>query len=339
MIRSRDSFFDHIAIKDPKTIMAYHRRIDNFERFCVEKHGRAEIIDILKKDWPDILQNYINWLAKDHAPSTVWNYFTSIRKYLHYRGVRITKDDVDDELELPKKVEKDMHPLQLEEIKRILASIKDYHNKVLFMFQVASGVRIGELVQLQKKHFVLGKDRIMIKIPSRIAKFRRARTTFVTKETGIMLSSILKKKQDDDLVFGTCDDVHAAESTKGELLRRHLILVGLDDKYEETGYYKINTHSFRAYFVTRASRSDPNIAKKLAGEKGYLLQYDRLNDDELLEEYLKFEDSLLIYDDSIKKAKQNSLESKIEELARDNLEMKKFIQAVSQGQFVPKTSP
>ena len=306
MIRTRATFIDHIATKDPKTVLAYNNRIDNFELYCAKKHGRAEIIDILKKDWPDILQLYINWLAKDHAPSTVWNYFTSIRKYLHYRGVRITKDDVDDELELPKKVEKAMHPLQLDEIRQILQQMR-YKDKALFMFQVSSGVRIGELVQLQKKHFVLGKERIMIKIPSRIAKFRRARTTFVTKETGIMLTGILKQKSNEDLVFGTIDDVHAAESTKGDLLRRHLKMHGLDEKYEETGYHKINTHSFRAYFVTKASRSDPNIAKKLSGEKGYLLQYDRLTDDELLEEYLKFEDSLLIYDDSIKAAKAAKL--------------------------------
>jgi len=317
MIRTRATFIEHISTKDPKTVLAYNNRIDNFERYCAEKHGRAEIIDILKKDWPDILQLYINWLTRDHAPSTVWNYFTSIRKYLHYRGVRITKDDVDDELELPKKVEKDMHPLQLEEIRQILKEMR-HRDKVLFMFQVSSGVRIGELVQLQKKHFILDRERIMVKISSRIAKFRRARTTFVTKETGMMLTSILKQKNDDDLVFGTVNDVHAAESTKGDLLRRHLKMHGLDEKYEETGFHKINTHSFRAYFVTKASRSDANIAKKLAGEKGYLLQYDRLTDDELLEEYLKFEDSLLIYDDSIKAAK-------VAKLNRENDENKKLI--------------
>ena len=343
MIRTRSTFIEHISTKDPKTVLAYNNRIDNFERYCAEKHGRAEIIEILKKDWPDILQLYINWLAKQHAPSTVWNYFTSIRKYLHYRGVRITKDDVDDELELPKKVEKEMHPLQLEEIRRIFKEMR-YKDKVLFMFQISSGVRIGELVQLQKKHFVLDKERIMVKIPSRIAKFRRARTTFVTKETGMMLTSILKQKGDDDLVFGTINDVHAAESTKGDLLRRHLKMHGLDEKYEETGLHKINTHSFRAYFVTKASRSDANVAKKLAGEKGYLLQYDRLTDDEMLEGYLKFEDSLLIYDDSIRAAKVEKLNRENDENAKkiDRMQMqidamqKNFLQELATEMYGDK---
>ena len=322
LIRTRTTFFDHISIKDPKTIVAYKQRIDNFEKFCTEKYGQAEIIETLQDDWPDILQNYINWLTSYCVPTTVWNYFTSIRKYLHYRGVRITKDDVDDELELPKKIEKEMHPLQLDEIKRILKVMR-HNDQAMFMFQLSSGVRIGELVQLQKKHFVFTKSRIMVKIPSRIAKFRRARTTFVSKEAGIMLTSILKQKQDDDLVFGTCESVHVAESIKGDLLRRHLKTVGLDQRYEETGYRKINTHSFRAYFVTKASRSDPNIAKKLVGEKGYLLQYDRLIDDELLEAYLKFEDTLLIYNESINEAKKNK---ELNEIREDNTKMKAQIE-------------
>ena len=42
----------------------------------------------------------------------------------------------------------------------------------------------------------------------------------------------------------------------------------------------------------------------MVGEKGYLLSYDRLTDDELLEQYLKFEPDLLIYDDYIRQSEQ-----------------------------------
>ena len=76
-------------------------------------------------------------------------------------------------------------------------------------------------------------------------------------------------------------------------------------KYDDTGRFQINTHSFRAYFITRVSRHDPNIAKKLAGEKGYLLQYDRLTDEEYVENYLKFEDDLTVFDLTQRYQKQN----------------------------------
>ncbi len=73
----------------------------------------------------------------------------------------------------------------------------------------------------------------------------------------------------------------------------------------------INTHSFRAYGITKLSRHDPNFAKKLAGQKGYLDQYDRMSDDEKLELYQKYEYELTI--DQTKKDKV-----KIEQLQEDN---------------------
>ena len=195
----------------------------------------------------------------------------------------------------------------------------DYDNQSLFLTQSSSGIRIGELVQLQKKHFLINKDRIIVKVPSRIAKFRRARTTILSKEAGIKITPILKRKDDDDLVYGTCVNVHSAETNKGQILRNKIKLLGLDMRYEETGHFKINTHSFRAYFITKFSRHDPNLAKKLAGEKGYLLTYDRLSDDELLEEYLKAEPDLSIYDDS---KKQSTISRREQEKDEEIREMK-----------------
>ena len=77
-------------------------------------------------------------------------------------------------------------------------------------------------------------------------------------------------------------------------LARTLARAGLDQKYETNGRNMISTHSFRAFFITRVSRHDPNLAKYFAGQKGYLMQYDRLSDEEKLEYYIKFEPSLLV---------------------------------------------
>ncbi len=76
----------------------------------------------------------------------------------------------------------------------------------------------------------------------------------------------------------------------------------MDQKYE-SGHHKITTHSFRAFFITKVSRHDPNLAKYFAGQEQSrdLLMYDRLTVDEKLENYIKFEPDLLIGQvDSIK---------------------------------------
>ncbi len=309
MIRTKDTFFEKISVRDPKTVDAYRKRIKIFERFLTEKNIPFD--DLRGDDLYDILQSYINWLHKDHAPSTISNYFTSIRKYLHYMRVNITSDDVEENLELPKKIEKELHPLKLSEILRIFENLR-YVDQCLFLCMLSSGMRIGEITQLRKRDLIMG-DRIIVKIPSRIAKFKRGRTTIFSVEVGVRIAPILKKLQDDDLIFGTSDN------NKEQILRNSLDKCGLDMRYDDTGNYQINTHSFRAYFVTKVSRHDPNIAKKMSGEKGYLLQYDRLSEDELLVEYLKFEPDLLIYEKQVTDGdKMKKLEDRIDKLKIEN---------------------
>jgi len=98
-------------------------------------------------------------------------------------------------------------------------------------------------------------------------------------------------------------------------LHRYLSKCGLDMKYD-SGQYKINTHSFRAFFITKMSRHDPNFAKKLAGQKGYLLQYDRMTDKEKLDKYLEFEKDLIIDPTERQKARITELERNEERIAK-----------------------
>ena len=145
-------------------------------------------------------------------------------------------------------------------------------------------MRIGEITQLRKKHLISNKQNIIVKIPATIVKLKKARTTFFSKEASRLLRPLLREIDDEDLVFGV-----KANTSVAQVLRRILIKTGFDMKYESSGDYMINTHSFRAYGITKISRHDPNLAKKLAGQKGYLDQYDRIDDDEKLELYQKYE--------------------------------------------------
>lgn len=349
--RSREDFFEHIDSKDFKTIIAYRDRINDFERFCEIKFENIDIIDKFqdKEDQLDVFQRYVNWTTKKvseytgraKSPSTVWNYAASIRKYTYYRGWQIAKGDLSDLVELPKKHEKELHGLKLPDIHVILGALS-FADRLLHSFDAVSGTRIGESVQLRKKHFSLLDDRIMLKIPSTVAKFRRARTTFVTKEVGVMLMARLKRIDDNDLVFGTrmFDEkntreeihraVHSSETTKEDNLRRVLDKVGLGMRYDDTGRYKINTHSFRSWFITKMSRHDPNLTKLLAGEKGYLLQYDRLSDEEKLIEYKQFESSLILDDSARKQAELDKVTREKSDLEAKNEELKIALKKVDE---------
>ena len=302
--RSKESFKEKISPLNLATQEAIGHLITNFENFSMEKYGKVDLVSELKKvseeELYDVLQNWINWNNK-LASSTVSTYFSHLRKYLHYFGIKLFDQDIKAELIFKRKIHEERYGLKLSDIKSILREMR-YKNKVQYMCQLASLMRIGEIVQLRKKHLILDHKNIIVKIPPSIAKFGKARTTFFTKESSKLLRPLLKDKKDNDLVFGSSNNpkfsayknkVNSLSATK-QVLRLAVKKTGLTDTYESTGRYLINTHSFRAYGITKLSRHDPNLGKKLAGQKGYLLEYDRMDDEEKLQVYEKYESELTI---------------------------------------------
>jgi integrase len=294
--RSRETFIERMATKDEKTIRSYGVAINNFENFCMEKYGNADFVSELKdyetEDIFEVLQSWINWNNK-LAPSSTKVMFSRIKKYLYHRGIKLYQQDINEELEFRTLIQEERYGLTLDDIQTIVKPMR-YKHRTQFICQLSSLMRIGEITQLRKKHLISDKQNIIVKIPATIAKLKKARTTFFSKEASRLLKPLLREINDEDLVFGV-----KAETSIAQVLRRILIKTGLDMKYESSGDYMINTHSFRAYGITKLSRHDPNLAKKLAGQKGYLDQYDRINDDEKLELYQKFEIDLII-DNTVK---------------------------------------
>ena len=317
--RSRETFMERMTTKDPKTLRSYGVAINNFENFCMEKYGKADFVSELKnydsEDIFEVLQSWINWNNK-LAPSSTKVMFSRIKKYIYHRGIKLHQQDINEELEFRTLIQEERYGLTLDDIQTIVKQMR-YKHRTQFICQLSSLMRIGEITQLRKKHLISNKQNIVVKIPATIAKLKKARTTFFSKEASRLLKPLLREINDDDLVFGV-----KANTSVAQVLRRILIKTGLDMKYESSGDYMINTHSFRAYGITKLSRHDPNLAKKLAGQKGYLDQYDRINDDEKLELYQKYEIDLIV--DNTTKLKVDN-----EKLKQENAEKKQFEEEIS----------
>ncbi len=327
LVRNRQTFED--KKKNTGTKSNYKSAINNFENFCMEKYGKIDLIDDLKKHTDieilDFIQAWIDYNDK-LSPNTVLNMFSRIKKYLHHRGIKLHPQDIKEELEFRRVIEEELYPLTLGNIQLIVKEMK-YKQKTQFICQSSSLMRIGEMVQLRKRHLILTNKNIILKLPATITKFNKARTTFFSKEASKLLRPLLKDLNDNDLVFGSNDKVKLAETNSEQILTRVLEKVGLNERYESNKRYKINTHSFRAYGITKISRHDPNLAKKIAGQKGYLLQYDRLTDNEKLELYQKYESDLIIDDSEKQKAliqKLKEEKSELEELRYNNKRMREL---------------
>jgi len=316
IVRTKETFMEKMATKDPKTLEGYVSTLRNFENYCMEKTGNPDCIKELKEleetDLFEFLQGWINQNS-DKASRTVKNYFSQVKKYLHYRGIKLHPQDIKEELDFRRHMQEDLYALSLEDIQLIFKNFK-YKHRVQFMCQLSGLMRVGEIVQLRKKHLDSSGLNIIVKIPPSIAKFKKGRTTFFSKEASKLLRPRLREIEDDDLVFGTHEKYIYAELNVEQLMRRTLEKTGLNMRYDSNNRYMINTHSFRAYGITKISRHDPNFAKKLAGQKGYLDEYDRMNGDEKLALYQKIESDLIIDNTEKQKAEIKKLESEKNQL-------------------------
>ena len=298
--------------------------INSFESFLKEKHQISldsmikEILE-LSEDRRidaicDVCQSWINHLHQNKkSPKTIRDYFSFFKLYLHYRKIRLTTEDVKQSMDFPAQIHDEKYPLSIQNITDLLAAA-NYAKKGLYLTLLSSGMRIGEAIQIRRKDVFTDSERITIRIPAKITKTKQGRTTYISREASRFIISKLKTMSEDDLLFGTNKDSRLALSAEEKAFREYLKKNGFSEKYD-SGRLKISLPSFRSYFFTKAARChDENYVHKMTGHGGYLMQYDRLTDEEKLEMYIELEPNLLIYD-------QTKNEEKIRKLKEANTKL------------------
>lgn len=291
MEKTKYSFFERAKIRSPGTQHNIKGAIDNFEKYYGD-------IDQKLAENTDIFELLQSWINKNHeaglSPSTIYLYFINLKSFLYYKGIKLTKEDVKNELVFPKQFTEERYGLSVEQIQKIL-EVTPYKKRGLYLACISGGMRIGEACRIRKKDLDTSGKRIRINIPANITKTKKGRTTFISSEAAKYIN--LSKLEDDDRVW-------SRSTPENEMIQlgRYVEKAGLGMRYETTKRRKITSHSFRAYFITKLSRYDPNLAKKLAGQNNRedLLQYDRLTDEEKLDIYMEIEPELLI-NDTLKK--------------------------------------
>ncbi len=304
--KNKKSFLEGIQTLQYSTRENYLASLNQFEKFCKKKYSNRNmqnIVDELKslKDQRDdafigLLQDFVNWLTKRNlSNTTIHQYFQIIIYYFSYHGIRIHPIDLRQNVKLPKKINEKLHPLTNTEIKQLFEFVPR-HRQMLYLVLIGSGMRIRESVALRKKDFDLEYlKRIKIEIPAEFTKTKTAHTTFVSKQAEKLLKPHLEELEQNDLVFATNHIPHHAAMTEIEAFARYRKRAGLTEKYQSTKRHHISLHSFRSYFFTRARRiHDTDIAHAMVGHTTYLDMYDRKEDTEKLELFLKVESELKI---------------------------------------------
>ena len=307
--------------------------VNNFQDFVDEEYSGKSVQDIVTelkkiKETEDqqtyesalygMLQDWINSNQKHGRGNyTIRVLFSNLRKYLLHFGIKTNEQDIKEYLTFGKRSREERYPLSQEEYSKIVNGVsRNPRLQALFLTLGSSGMRIGEAVNLKKSDLDISGERIKVNISSN-TKTRAARSTYISKEAQKILEPILKNLEPDDYVFAR-KGCRLEERSVGTSLNRALDRIGFDKKYQSNGYSKITTHSFRSYFFTKAARKHgENYAHRMTGHGGYLMQYDRMTEEEKLEMYKELEPELVVFDQT-----RNELE--IKRLQEENKSIEKL---------------
>jgi len=353
--RNREKFLTNKfnKSKSTSTVDFCKSALLSFDRFVFAKFGKdstEQVIDDIKKlpesrhesVMIDLFQKYLHWKHEDSKASTSVAYYQTAVEYFSFHQLRINHYNLRRDIILPEDPKNMKYAMTLLEIRKLIDFSKP-KRKALYTVLVSSGMRIGETLGLKKRDFDFSEDRIRITIPAKLTKKNIQRQTYISKEAEHYLIPIIKKMNQDELIFSSNKDIR--KSVDNEILNFWNLRKksGLDAKYDNSNYHKISLHSFRAFFETQASNTHGlEYAHALIGHSGYLEQYYRLSEEDRLEKYIELEPKITIGEDfknKIKIEKQNKKisEFEIEKIKYGNLtkdfeefkeEMKSFIKEI-----------
>ncbi len=336
--RTRDKFLTNKfnKSKSTSTVDFCKGALLSFDRFAFAKFGKdstEQIIEDIKK-LPesrhesiviDLFQKYLHWKHEDSKASTAVAYYQTAVEYFAYHQLKINHYNLRRGITIPQDPKNMKYAVTHSEIKKLV----DYSTpkrKALYTVLLSSGMRIGETLGLKKRDFDFSGERILITIPAKLTKKNTQRQTYISKEAEHYLMPIIKRLNQDELVFSGNKDIR--KSVDNEILNFWYLRkkVELDSKYDDSTLHKITLHSFRAFFETQASNTHGlEYAHALIGHSGYLEQYYRLSDEDRVEKYIELEPKITIGEDFRNKIKIQKLEiekTELQKIKEDNVKLK-----------------
>ena len=321
-----DNFLDSVYVisHSSSTVRVYRLGINHFTKFVEKQYSCSlkQIIESIKNksvDPYDVLKEYVVYLDRqDKKPATIKLMITAVKGFLRHCKIQIYSEEFQSRVRLPKKVHYREEPLTKEIILRLLNIISP-KLRTIILVAVASGMRIGEMIQLKLSDIDLTSNPTRIRIRAETTKTREARETFLTQEATRALKDYLTRffgwkdvetnsQLQNIIIFGRTIrpfqadfdrsvSLQSRESLLINSMRQYVNKVPELAKLNENGQRMIHFHAFRKFFRTTVGNAvGRDYAEALIGHHFYLDTYYNLPDDKKRELYLKAEPHLTISD-------------------------------------------
>ena len=367
---TEDEFFKRVYEKGKSLSTEKKTRaaVNNLEYFTQDRYQKSRFVVLkdLKEDLDkthDIdlvlrfFQHFIDWMGEPHPeikffthkndkvgrpipkknPEVTRSYAGIIKRYIKLcHGIKIDDDDFAEWLTIPvdDSEDEEPEPFLKEELKLILDNIQNPRRKTLFMVIKDTRLRIIESMRVKKKYFDLTTDPASLKIPRSIQKNKRTsktRTAYLCRETVPGVSQLLKKLDDEDLVFTDNPYDISARNNEIRLWRNRANKLGFTNK-KSSGHLKKNIHSIGSFTITalKEATKDPDYAHGYTGHTRYLQQYIRLSKERQIELFRQAEPYLSLYEQAPVITDQNERITKLEEKLEKYQMLDKLIENIEQ---------
>lgn len=344
------------------TVHTYKIGLDHFRKFTSENY-QATVLDVIryikggKIDVYKILQEFVTYLDKlGKNPPSIYLWMAAVKGFLWHEDVKIYSEEFKKRVRLPKKRRHREEPMTKEILVRLLRNLPAKLQTAV-LFAIASGVRIGELVQVRISDIDFGSNPVRVMIRAEITKTKEARETFLTAEAVTALKDYLHRTFSwnegknsgisDSTIFGTmrtqkeeypskskkigkefrCTPEYIAICTLETTLARHIQKIPQLNKLNDNGRRMIHFHAFRKYFRTTVGDTvGRDFAEALMGHHFYLDTYYLQSEERRRQLYLKAEPYLTISDYAKLEKDLDKIAEKQNELEEEQAMIKRFIQ-------------
>jgi integrase len=329
------------------------------QKYKIDEYFLFEKIKNEEMDVYKILNEFVLFLdTSQYEPRSIKTRLAATKGYLRHLGIKIYTEDCKHNIRMPKIVTHREEPLTKEMLVRLLRNVSPKLQTAILV-AVSTGIRIGELVQLEIRDIDFNSLPTKVRIRAETTKTREERETFLTAEATNSLKDYLRRfygwiegekneslrtqiifgrtslskwkvRSDDELKRGA----HlASENTLQRMLSNRIEKIPDLSRLNENGRKVIHFHAFRKYFRTTVGNAcGRDFAEAIIGHGFYMDTYYNLSEEERRSLYVKAEPYLTISDFAkIEKTlkgiseKQEELEAKVARLEKNAIQVPDFL--------------
>ena len=300
--RTLESFVSKKSKNSEYTRKNYECAFRHFEEKFLKNESNdrrlSQILDELRivpkpqEALEDLMQRFIDWSESQNIPQkSIQNRMSVIIGYMKYQRIPFDKDEFFQNIEVKKSLSEKLKPITLDIIKAILENTSSFEKRVFYILIVSSGLRGSEALGLRIRDIDINYKRYLIHVSKEFAKGHKARDTICSKEVMPLLDKIMKGKQKEDFIFKHGSNIRNSVVNEDIIFNRCKKRAGIESEKHE-----ITIHGLRAFFISAFEKNSSSFGHEFAGHSKYMDTYHRFTIEEKIEEYIKTEPNLSIYD-------------------------------------------